>query len=468
MPDRRDFRILETDLDRIGQTESAGRRATRPIRRLILPLMLALLAVMLSPLAGIATAPQVALIVGLAATVYLGVALGASEVANSLGPPVAANALTMTLGLALVAVAQLAGAVLAGGQVTQTVSSGLVEFAPDGATVRIMAAALIGAALWVTLVHWARAPVSTLQSIVGAVLGAGLVGLGPAAIHWPMLLRIVAAWLAAPLLTALLATLLLALLRGRVHFAADRSSAARVWLPLVVGVTLAALVAYLSMLHAMPRDLWLRLAMTAAAGLAGFVITARQLDRQIAAKGGSVGLKKLLGGPLAGVALLSGFAQGATEVAVIAGPLTGLMTSVEPLTWPLWALLLAALAVAVGVLLPGRRMVRMVGRSARRLNPLRAFCALLAASVTALGFAALGLPVSLSGCVVGGLFGIGIYRAQEDRRRKHREPLPPEEQARRRALRRSHLFTLLGAWAVTLLGAGLFAALAWLALRLVG
>lgn len=465
MPDRRDFRILETDLDRIGQSESAGRRATRPIRRLILPLMLALLAVLLTSMAGIATAPQVALIVGLAGAVYLGVAVGASEVANSLGPPVAANALKMTFGLALIAVAQLAGAVLAGGQVTQTVSSGLVDFAPDGTTARIMAAALIGAALWVTLVHWARAPVSTLQTVIGAVLGAGL---GPEAIDWPMLLRIVAAWLAAPLLTAVLAALLLALLRGRVHFAADRGRAARVWLPLVMGVTLAALVGYLSMLHAMPRDLWLRLVMIAAAGLAGFVITARRLDREIAAKGGSVGLKKLLAGPLVGVALLSGFAQGATEVAVIAGPLTGLLNSVKPLTLPLWALLLGALAVAAGVMLPGRRMVRMVGRSARRLNPLRAFCAGLAASVTALGFAALGLPVSLSGCVVGGLFGIGIYRAQEDRRRKRREPLPPEEQARRRALRRSHLFTLLGAWAVTLLGAGLFAALAWLALRLVG
>lgn len=72
---------------------------------------------------------------------------------------------------------------------------------------------------------------------------------------------------------------------------------------------------------------------------------------------------------------------------------------------------------------------------------------------------ALGLPVSTTHCAVGGIFGVGFYREWEDRfRRKARKSLPMEELKRRQLVRRSHVWTTLAAWAVTLPGAGSVAA----------
>ena len=70
---------------------------------------------------------------------------------------------------------------------------------------------------------------------------------------------------------------------------------------------------------------------------------------------------------------------------------------------------------------------------------------------------------------MGGIFGVGFYREWEDRfRRKTPKSLPVEEQHRRRLVRRSHVWTTLAAWAVTVPGAGAVAAATYLMLALLG
>lgn len=463
MPTNNDYRILDKDLTRLGHAEGAGHIASRPLRRFGIVLALLLLALLLAVIAGTGLPVPASVVLGFSVAIYLGLNIGANDVANSAGAAIGANAMPVGLGLAAVALAQLAGAHFAGHSVTETIARDILEISAVGTgttPARIMAAALIGAALWITLANWARAPVSTTHSVIGAVSGAGMAGLGADAVNWPVVAGIAISWIAAPVISALFAAALLGFLRWRVHFAPDRAAAARVWLPVMIGSTAAVFVTYLIILIQENPPSYLELALCALLGLSAGIAARLQLEREIK-KGADhkLTLKRLLTGPLVVTALLSGFAHGANDVANIAGPLSVLLASTESVALSGWAVGLAALSISAGSFIFGRRLVRMVGMSITRLNPARAFCAALAAASTVLACSALGLPVSTTHCAVGGIFGVGFYREWEDRvRRKTRKSLPEEEVARRQLVRRSHVWTTLAAWAVTVPGAACVAA----------
>src|SRR5690606_40052988 len=120
-----------------------------------------------------------AIIVIVAAAVggYMALNIGANDVANNVGPAVGAKALTMGGALAIAAIFESAGALIAGGDVITTISSGIVDPAalPTGDMfIRLMLAALLSSALWVNLATWIGAPVSTTHAVVGGVVGAGI------------------------------------------------------------------------------------------------------------------------------------------------------------------------------------------------------------------------------------------------------------------------------------------------------
>lgn len=463
MPTPNDYRILDKDLTRLGHAEGAGRIAARPLRRLGLLIAALLLVVLLAAMAGIGLPVSGPATLGFGVAIYLGLNIGANDVANSAGAAIGANAMPVGLGLAGVALAQLAGALIAGRTVTETIARDILEIGDIGtsaAPARIMAAALIGAGVWITLANWARAPVSTTHSVIGAVAGAGIAGLGVTAVNWPVIAGIAVSWVAAPVIAALFGAALLGFLRWRVHFAPDRAAAARVWLPVLIGATAAIFAVYLTIIIRQAPVGNMGLAACALLGLAAGLAARLQVEREIRdGDDHKISLKRLLTGPLVITALLSGFAHGANDVANIAGPLSVLLESTGGPSLSLGIIALAALSISAGSFIFGRRLVRMVGLSITRLNPARAFCAALAAAATVLACSALGLPVSTTHCAVGGIFGVGFYREWEDRfRRKSRKALPVEEIQRRQLVRRSHVWTTLAAWAVTLPGAGSVAA----------
>ncbi|MDO5606718.1 MAG: anion permease [Paracoccus sp. (in: a-proteobacteria)] len=460
----REYHVLDKDLEALIQAEGAGRAASRPLRRAGLAVA-AGLAVLAAAAAGGWLPVQATVVAGFAVAIYLGLNIGANDVANSAGAAVGAGALRVGVALAAVAAAQLAGALLAGHAVTATIARDILALGPAATppeAARIMAAALIGAACWITLANWARAPVSTTHSIIGAVAGAGVAGLGWTQIDWQVVSRITLGWVAAPMISALMAAVVLGLLRWRVHFAADRHAAARRWLPALIGMTVAVFAAYVAGLPGLRPPLLLLTLGCITIGLAAFMAARHHLDRQIARRQDEAAtLKNLLTGPLLLTALLSGFAHGANDVANVAGPLSVLLehSGSDMAAWRIIAI--GGLSIAAGSLVFGRRLVRMVGTTITRLNPVRAFCASLAAASTVLACSALGLPVSTTHCAVGGIFGVGFYREWEDRRRrKSHKTMPAEEMHRRRLVRRSHVWTTLAAWAVTVPGAALMAALA--------
>jgi PiT family inorganic phosphate transporter len=134
------------------------------------------------------------LLVGSAA--YVAFSLGANDVGNSVGP--IANLGIQARWLSLLGGGALAfGALTFGHRVTETVGSGITALDPLSAS-----AAQLAAALGVHFFSVLGIPVSTSQSVVGAVVGVGLAH-GIRAIERRRVVEILGGWIATPTVAGL-------------------------------------------------------------------------------------------------------------------------------------------------------------------------------------------------------------------------------------------------------------------------
>ena len=133
---------------------------------------------------------------------------GANDVANSYATSVAAQTLKMWQAGILACFTEFIGAVALGSRVTSTIKSGifgLTKFQPIPPTfMLVMGCAEVGSATFLTIATLYGMPVSTTQTVVGALAGAGIAAQTPLKWAWSggSLSQIAASWAIAPLLAA--------------------------------------------------------------------------------------------------------------------------------------------------------------------------------------------------------------------------------------------------------------------------
>ncbi len=485
-PQRSQWKTLDKDLNRISQVELATSYVSRP---LVAP-GIALAFIVLAGLgAGVffgGSAMSMVVIAAAAFGAYMAINIGANDVANNMGPAVGANALTMGGAIVIAAIAESAGALLAGGDVVSTISKGIIDptaVANETIFIWAMMAALISSALWVNLATWVGAPVSTTHSVVGGVLGAGVAAAGVSVVNWPTMAKIAASWVISPVLGGVIAALFLAFIKAKIIYQDDKIAAARRWVPVLVGIMAGAFAAYLA-LKGLKRiikiDLQTALLIGAAAGALSYVITAPLIKRQSEGmENRNKSLKALFGLPLVISAGLLSFAHGANDVANAVGPLAAIVHATEfgdfasKVAIPTWVMVIGAFGISFGLFLFGPKLIRMVGSQITKLNPMRAYCVSLSAAITVIVASWLGLPVSSTHIAVGAVFGVGFFREWHMERRlkksaASRPPekrIAPEERRRRKLVRRSHFMTIVAAWVITVPAAALLSALIYLLLN---
>ena len=142
---------------------------------------------------------------------YMAWNIGANDVANAMGTSVGSGALTLRRAIIVAAVFEFTGAVFFGSHVTETIRKGVLDFGDAGFTEELsqklmygFMAALLAAAIWLTIATRFGMPVSTTHSIVGGVIGMGLY-IQPSSVNWDKVIEIVLSWVASPLLGGILA-----------------------------------------------------------------------------------------------------------------------------------------------------------------------------------------------------------------------------------------------------------------------
>ena len=141
------------------------------------------------------------LIIGYIFGVYMAWNIGANDVANSMASAVGAKAITIRQAIFIAGILNIIGAVFIGSHVTQTIRKGIVstDILADPHLALIGAlSALLAAALWVSFATWKSLPVSTTHSIVGAMIGFGIMAGGFSVINWAKLAAVVLSWIISP------------------------------------------------------------------------------------------------------------------------------------------------------------------------------------------------------------------------------------------------------------------------------
>jgi inorganic phosphate transporter, PiT family len=178
------------ELENYSDIEKAALRSRREILRLGIGLLFVVGTMIYAALGvGLQGPGGIMLVVAAMIGGYMAMNIGANDVANNVGPAVGSRALSMTGAIVIAAIFEVAGALIAGGDVTSTIRGGIIDpsaIADSNRFVWVMTAALLAGALWLNIATAVGAPVSTTHSIVGAVLGAGVAAGGMAAGKWDM------------------------------------------------------------------------------------------------------------------------------------------------------------------------------------------------------------------------------------------------------------------------------------------
>lgn len=144
---------------------------------------------------------------------------GANDVANSYATSVAARTLVMWQAGMLAACTEFVGAVALGQRVTDTIKSSIIDIdrfkGNPGTLMLAMGCAEFGSATWLTFANYLGFPVSTTQTIVGALVGVGFAT--QANIHWEWtdgsVSQVAASWGVAPGIAACFAAFIFATIK---------------------------------------------------------------------------------------------------------------------------------------------------------------------------------------------------------------------------------------------------------------
>jgi len=492
---------LDKDLDKVVRLETATHDLSRSIAAPGLALVF-LFAVLVWANFAVVQGPLSYLVV-IAAVIagYMALNVGANDVANNMGPAVGSKALTMGGALAIAAVFEASGALLAGGDVVNTVARDLI--APGvhmsaSVFILVMMSAFLSSALWINLATYLNAPVSTTHSVVGGVLGSGIAAAGFGVVVWPTIGAIVLSWIVSPALGGLIAAGLLTLIRAVITQRRDKVAAARLWVPLLVALMTGIFAMYLAtkgLSRVWKPDLATVALVGAGFAVLGWLVAMPWVKRR------SMGMENrakhigtLFRLPLVFAAALLSFAHGANDVANAVGPLAAIVAAADSgeavsagIALPLWVLAIGGIGIALGLGLFGPRLIRTVGEKITKMNEIRAYCVALSAAVTVLAASALGLPVSSTHIAVGAVFGVGFLRefhsnlglpsANVRRNALFIDPsrlnATPEQalvnfqmRERRRLVRRQHVFGIAAAWIITVPASAILAGCLYFVMRL--
>ena len=361
---------------------------------------------------------------------YMTWGIGANDVANAMGTSVGSGAITVKQAIIIAAIFEFAGAFIAGGNVTKTIRKGIVDPSSivDNPEILVfgMLAALLAAAIWLMIASARGWPVSTTHSIVGAVIGFAIAGIGIDAVQWGKVSMIAASWVVSPLLGGTIAFLLMMSIRRLILNTENPFQSAKRWGPayvFLVGFIISLVTLFKGLKH-LKIELSVGMSFGVAivfgfflAGVGWYLINKVRVDESADRDFHFASVEKVFTPMMIFTACAMAFAHGSNDVANGIGPLAAVVSIVQSggevaqkSELPLWILVLGGAGIVVGLSTMGYRVMKTIGSGITQLTPSRGYCATLAAAATVVLASRTGLPVSTTHIAVGAVIGVGLAR----------------------------------------------------------
>ncbi|MDN3507036.1 MAG: inorganic phosphate transporter [Simkaniaceae bacterium] len=169
---------------------------------------------------------------------YMAWNIGANDVSNAMGTSVGSGALTLRKAVLIAAILEFSGAYFLGGNVSQTMQSELIDVTQFASNPDIlifgMCAALLGTGIWLQFASYFGLPVSTTHAIVGAIIGFGVLTLGPTGVEWGMIGSIALSWVISPALAGFISFLIFGVLQRNILYALNPAVATKRLVPILL------------------------------------------------------------------------------------------------------------------------------------------------------------------------------------------------------------------------------------------
>ena len=363
------------------------------------------------------------------ACIYMACNIGANDVANAMGTSVGSKALTFKQAIMIAAVAEFIGAFFVGGHVSDTIRKGMLDPTIFEAVpyhlVYGMISALVAAALWLHIASYLGWPVSTTHSIVGGVVGFGIIAGGMDVISWGKIGQVVLSWVVSPVMGGLVAFLVFKFINKNVFSKRTPLAYAKNLLPYMVFVVFVILTN--AMVYKGLKNLHLDLSfinslvLSLLVGSLAFVVTkflakkipynvSWDLQKQFHETENVFKYLQIL------TAFYVAFAHGSNDVANAVGPLAAVVAILKngqvnmQVVMPTWILAMGGGFIVFGLLIWGAKVMATIGEKITELTPSRGFAATFGAATVVLICSKMGLPISTTHTLVGSVIGVGLAR----------------------------------------------------------
>lgn len=270
---------------------------------------------------------------------------GFNDSANSVATVIGTRVLKPLHAVALSAAANFIGPFVFGVAVATTIAKGIVS--PDEITVYMIIGGLAGAIAWSSLCTYFGLPISNSHSLIGGIMGAGIIGLGFEQLVYGGLTKVFAGIIIAPIGGIIFGMALVGIIIA--IFAKRR--------PAVVNRTFGRL--------SIISSAWLALT-----------------------HGANDGQKTM------GIIVLILFSA----------------DLISEIHMPLWVIFAAASAMGLGTFFGGYKVIKTLGLKITRLKPYQGFAAQTGGGVILAIFAILGIPASTTHAITGSVMGAGAAR----------------------------------------------------------
>jgi len=347
------------------------------------------------------------IILGVLLALLFNFANGLNDAANSIATIVATKALTPLQAVLLAGVFNLLGPLLFTTAIAATIGRGIVD--PGILTPTLILVALIGAVLWVLVTSLLGIPVSSSHALIGGLLGTGIAAVGTGAVLWPSL-----AMLEQALFYGTIGAALGAVITGVFAYHKGEFKPWNLLVGGIIGVTLtiplAIILGFLHVTGILAVILFIVISPTLGFIVAFiFALIVAYTFRNYAPRRLSSIFKNLqiFSGSLQAIGHGGNDAQNAMGI-ITAMLLAGGL--IAEFSVPLWVILASSLAMSIGTLLGGWRVVDKMANRITKIRPYQGF----AASTSAGGVLSLmnlfGVPVSTTHATTGAIMGVGATR----------------------------------------------------------
>jgi Phosphate/sulphate permeases len=347
------------------------------------------------------------IILGILLALLFNFANGLNDAANSIATIIATKALTPLQAVLLAGVFNLLGPLLFTTAIAATIGRAIVD--PVFLTPSLILMAMAGAVLWVLATSYLGIPVSSSHALIGGLLGAGIAAAGTGAVIWPSL-----AVIGQVLFYGLTGVILGAIVTGAFALLKGDFKPWNLILGGLIGVTVVIPLAIATGL----------LKVSGILGVLIFIVISPMLGFIAAFALGTLVAHifrnhppRRLTGLFRNLQIFSGSFQaighGSNDAQNAMGIITAMLLAgglITEFSVPLWVILASSLAISLGTLLGGWRVIDKMANKITRIRPYQGFSASTAAGGVLSLMTAFGVPVSTTHATTGAIMGVGATR----------------------------------------------------------